>query len=169
MVVRLGELLLKEGLITTQQLQEALDLQRRVGGRLADCLNTLGFTTDGQIVYLLSRTYGVPAVNLDDIEIDPAIKTIIPAETAAKYQALAISKKGNTLTVAMADPTLTFAIEDISFMTGYNVEPVVASPIQLEDEIDSCGTLFGLHSGLRRLWREETRRTAQKRRKDSEP
>ena len=88
---------------------------------------SLGYVRDEEITSLLSRQYGVPSINLDHFEVDPAIIKIIPAETSRKYQILPLSRSGATLTIAMADPTNVFAMDDIKFMTGYNVEPVVAS------------------------------------------
>ena len=127
MPVKLGELLLKENMVTPQQLQEALNHQKMNGGKLGKAFVSLGYVRDEEITSLLSRQYGVPSINLDHFEVDPAIIKIIPAETARKYQMLPLSRSGATLTIAMADPTNVFAMDDIKFMTGYNVEPVVAS------------------------------------------
>jgi type IV pilus assembly protein PilB len=136
MPVRLGELLLKENMVSPQQLQEALNHQKMNGGKLGKAFVSLGFVKDEEITSLLSRQYGVPSINLDHFEVDPAIIKIIPAETARKYQVLPLSRSGATLTIAMADPTNVFAMDDIKFMTGYNVEPVVASEAALEESID---------------------------------
>jgi type IV pilus assembly protein PilB len=136
MPVKLGELLLKENMVTPQQLQEALSHQRSNGGKLGKAFVSLGYVRDEEITSLLSRQYGVPSINLDHFEVDPAIIKIIPAETARKYQILPLSRSGATLTIAMADPTNVFAMDDIKFMTGYNVEPVVASEISLEEAIE---------------------------------
>jgi type IV pilus assembly protein PilB len=136
MPVKLGELLLKENMVTPQQLQEALNHQKMSGGKLGKAFVSLGFVKDEDITSLLSRQYGVPSINLDHFEVDPQTIKIIPAETARKYQVLPLSRSGATLTIAMADPTNVFAMDDIKFMTGYNVEPVVASESALEDSID---------------------------------
>jgi type IV pilus assembly protein PilB len=136
MPVKLGELLLKENMVTPQQLQEALAHQKMNGGKLGKAFVSLGYVRDEEITSLLSRQYGVPSINLDHFEVDPAIIKIIPAETARKYQILPLSRSGATLTIAMADPTNVFAMDDIKFMTGYNVEPVVASETSLEDAIE---------------------------------
>jgi type IV pilus assembly protein PilB len=136
MPVKLGELLLKENMVSPQQLQDALNHQKMNGGKLGKAFVSLGFVKDEEITSLLSRQYGVPSINLDHFEVDPAIIKIIPAETARKYQVLPLSRSGATLTIAMADPTNVFAMDDIKFMTGYNVEPVVASEGALEDSID---------------------------------
>jgi type IV pilus assembly protein PilB len=127
MAVRIGELLLKEKRITAEQLQQALNLQKAQGGKLGFNLVKLGFVRDDEITDLLSRQYGVPCINLSQFEIDQSIIKLIPVETARKYQVIPLSRSGATLTIAMTDPTNVFAMDDIKFMTGYNVEPVVAS------------------------------------------
>src|ERR1044071_5763845 len=127
MPVRIGELLLKEKRITPAQLQEALNYQKTSGGKVGYNLVKLGFVKDEEITALLSKQYGVPSINLTQFEIDPAIVKLIPTETAQKYQIIPLSRAGATLTIAMTDPTNVFAMDDIKFMTGYNVEPVVAS------------------------------------------
>jgi type IV pilus assembly protein PilB len=127
MAVRIGELLLKEKRISPEQLQEALNYQKASGGKLGLNLVKLGFVKDEEITALLSRQYGVPSISLGDFEIDQSVVKLIPAETALKYQILPLSRAGATLTIAMTDPTNVFAMDDIKFMTGYNVEPVVAS------------------------------------------
>src|SRR5947207_9180484 len=127
MPVRIGELLLKEKRITPAQLQEALTYQKANGGKLGYNLVKLGYVKDEEITALLSKQYGVPSINLAQFEIDPAVIKLIPAETAQKYQIIPLSRAGATLTIAMTDPTNVFAMDDIKFMTGYNVEPVVAS------------------------------------------
>src|SRR3954463_1735144 len=135
MPVRIGELLLKEKRITPAQLQEALNYQKTSGGKLGYNLVKLGFVKDEEITALLSKQYGVPSINLSQFEIDPAIVKLIPAETAQKYQIIPLSRAGPTLTIAMTDPTNVFAMDDIKFMTGYNVEPVVASEAAVGDAI----------------------------------
>jgi type IV pilus assembly protein PilB len=127
MAVRIGELLLKEKRITPAQLQEALNYQKTNGGKLGLNLVKLGFVSDDEITALLSKQYGVPSINLAQFEIDAATIKLIPAETAQKYQIVPLSRSGATLTIAITDPTNVFAMDDIKFMTGYNVEPVVAS------------------------------------------
>jgi len=127
MAVRIGELLLKEKRITPEQLQEALNYQRQNGGKLGFNLIKLGYVKDDEITALLSKQYGVPSIALSQFEIDPGVVKLVPAETAQKYQIVPLSRAGATLTIAMTDPTNVFAMDDIKFMTGYNVEPVVAS------------------------------------------
>jgi type IV pilus assembly protein PilB len=133
--VRIGELLLKEKRISPEQLQEALNYQKANGGKLGFNLVKLGFVKDEELTALLSKQYGVPSINLAQFEIDPAVIKLIPAETAQKYQIIPLSRAGATLTIAMTDPTNVFAMDDIKFMTGYNVEPVVASETAVMDSI----------------------------------
>jgi type IV pilus assembly protein PilB len=136
MQLKLGELLVREGLITQPQLNETLEYQRSNGGRLGHCLIKLGFVTDDEITAILSRQYGVPSINLSFFDVDPSVIRLIPVETAQKYQILPLSRVGNTLTLAMIDPTNVFAMDDIKFMTGFNIEPVVASETALRESID---------------------------------
>ena len=135
MPVRIGELLLKEKRITPAQLQEALTYQKTNGGKLGFNLVKLGFVKDDEITAFLSKQYGVPSINLTQFEIDASIIKLIPSETAHKYQIVPLSRAGATLTIAMTDPTNVFAMDDIKFMTGYNVEPVVASEIAVLEAI----------------------------------
>ncbi len=136
MAVRIGELLLKEKRITALQLQEALNYQKQNGGKLGANLVKMGFVKDEEITALLSKQYGVPSIALNQFEIDPAVIKLVPAETARKYQIVPLSRAGATLTIAMTDPTNVFAMDDVKFMTGYNVEPVVASETAVLDSID---------------------------------
>jgi type IV pilus assembly protein PilB len=135
MAVRIGELLLKEKRITPAQLQEAINHQKTTGGKLGIALVQLGFIKDEEITQLLSKVYGVPSINLTQFEIDSGVIKLVPAETATKYQIVPLSRSGATLTIAMTDPTNVFAMDDIKFMTGYNVEPVVASESAVLDAI----------------------------------
>jgi len=135
MSVRLGEILIKESLITQEQLQKALDYQRQNGGKLGSCLAKLGYISDDDIMGVLSRQYGVPSINLKYYEIDPSVIKLIPQDTAVRYQIIPLSRVGSTLTIAMTDPTNVFAMDDIKFMTGFNVEPVVASESAISDAI----------------------------------
>src|SRR5947207_8405838 len=133
MAVRIGELLLKEKLITPEQLQQALNQQKANGGKLGYNLVKMGFVKDEQITTLLSKQYGVPSINLAQFKIDPTIVKLVPTDTARKYQIIPLSRSGSTLTIAMTDPTNVFAMDDIKFMTGYTVEPVVASEVAITD------------------------------------
>jgi type IV pilus assembly protein PilB len=135
MAVRIGELLLKEKRITPEQLQEALNYQRQHGGKLGFNLIKLGYVKDDEITALLSKQYGVPSIALGSFDVDAAVVKLVPSETAQKYQIIPLSRSGATLTIAMTDPTNVFAMDDIKFMTGYNVEPVVASETAVIDAI----------------------------------
>jgi type IV pilus assembly protein PilB len=124
---RLGDLLVREKVITNEQLDQALKAQKNDGGRLGSVLVKLGFLSDEDVTNFLSRQYGVPAINLAYFEIDATVVKLIPYETAKRYQILPLSRVGSSLTIAMVDPTNVFAMDDIKFMTGFNIEPVVAS------------------------------------------
>ena len=135
---RLGDLLVKEKVITPEQLEQATKLQKDTHCRLASALVKLGFLTDEDVTNFLSRQYGVPAINLSYFEIDPAVVKLIPFETAKRYQILPLSRVGASLTIAMVDPTNVFAMDDIKFMTGFNIEPVVASESSIIEGIEKA-------------------------------
>jgi len=135
MSVRLGEILVKESLISQEQLHKALEYQRANGGKLGSCLTKMGYITDDDITGVLSRQYGVPSINLKYYEIDPNVIRLIPQDTALRYQVVPLSRVGSVLTIAMTDPTNVFAMDDVKFMTGFNVEPVVASESAIADAI----------------------------------
>src|SRR3954464_3442862 len=133
---RLGDLLVREKVITDQQLEEALKVQKQTSGRLGSVLVKLGYLSDEDVTNFLSRQYGVPAINLNYFEIDPAVVKLVPHETAKRYQILPLSRVGASLTIAMVDPTNVFAMDDIKFMTGFNIEPVVASETSILEGIE---------------------------------
>jgi type IV pilus assembly protein PilB len=135
MSARLGEILIKESLITADQLKQALEYQKKNGGRLGTCLMKMGFVKDDEITQVLSRQYGVPSINLKYYEVESSVIKLIPQETAVRYQVVPLSRVGATLTIAMTDPTNVFAMDDIKFMTGFTVEPVVASETDINDAI----------------------------------
>jgi type IV pilus assembly protein PilB len=135
MSARLGEILVKEKLITQDQLKQALEFQKQHSGRLGTALVKMGLVTDDEVTAVLSRQYGVPSINLKFYEVDPAVIKLIPQETAVRYQIVPLSRVGSTLTIAMTDPTNVFAMDDIKFMTGFNVEPVVASESAITEAI----------------------------------
>src|ERR1700684_3859212 len=141
---RLGDLLVKEKIITPEQLEQATKAQKEQNSRLGSALVKLGFLTDEDVTNFLSRQYGVPAINLSYFEIDPAVVKLIPFETAKRYQILPLSRVGASLTIAMVDPTNVFAMDDIKFMTGFNIEPVVASESSIQSGIEKAyGTTQG--------------------------
>ena len=129
---RLGDLLVKEKIITPEQLQQAIKVQKEQNCRLGSALVKLSFLTDEDVTNFLSRQYGVPAINLSYFEIDSSVVKLIPYDTAKRYQILPLSRVGASLTIAMVDPTSVFAMDDIKFMTGFNIEPVVASESSIQ-------------------------------------
>jgi type IV pilus assembly protein PilB len=135
MSAKLGEILVRENLLSPQQLREALDYQREHGGRLGFNLVKLGLVSDDMITAVLSRQYGVPSVNLELFDIEESVIRLIPQEVAQKYSVLPLSRVGATLTLAMVDPTNVFAMDDIKFMTGLNIEPVVVSEASVQEAI----------------------------------
>src|ERR1700751_4372925 len=132
---RLGEILVKDSLISADQLKQALDYQKKNGGRLGTCLVKMGIVSDEDITAVLSRQYGVPSINLKFYEVDPSVIKLVPQETAIRYQIVPLSRVGSTLTIAMTDPTNVFAMDDVKFMTGFTVEPVVASETAIAEAI----------------------------------
>ena len=124
---RLGSMLVSSGLITEDQLKKSLATQKSEGGRLGSILVKMGFVQEDKLMTFLSKQYGVPYVDLSKFEINPAVIKHIPAEVAQKYRIMPINRAGATITIAMVDPSNIFAIDDIKFMTGYNVEAVVAT------------------------------------------
>jgi type IV pilus assembly protein PilB len=135
MSAKLGEILVRENLISPQHLREALDYQREHGGRLGFNLVKLGLVSDDMITAVLSRQYGIPSVNLGLFQIDPQVLHLIPQEVAQKYSVLPLSRVGASLTLAMVDPTNVFAMDDVKFMTGLNVEPVVVAEASIQQAI----------------------------------
>ncbi len=135
-VSRLGELLVRNQLISDDQLAKAIAEQKREGIRLGAALVKLGYVQEHDLASFLSKHYGVPSINLAEFDVDPAVVSLIPAEVSQKYQLVPINRAGATLIVAMADPSNIFAIDDIKFMTGFNVEVVVAAEAAIKDAID---------------------------------
>src|SRR5262249_17734397 len=126
MVRRLGDLLVAEGLITQAQLRQALADQKGKGDKLGTVLVSLGFVTEEVLIGFLSRQYGIPSINLDNIDIDADTLGLVPAHIAKKYEVLPVKRIGGTLTLAMADPPNVFALDDVAFMTNLQILPVVA-------------------------------------------
>jgi type IV pilus assembly protein PilB len=136
MSVKLGEILVREQMISPSQLRESLDYQREHGGRLGSIVVKLGFISDDFISTVLSRQYGVPSVNLELFDVDADILELIPYEAAVRYSVLPLSRSGANLTIAMADPTDVPAIDDLKFMTGLNIKPVIASETAITQGIE---------------------------------
>ncbi len=133
---RLGELLVREKLISLQQLRQAQDEQKKTGQNLGYALARLGYVNDEEITNFLSNQYRLPAVNLDEYEIDPEVLKIVSKEVCFKHGIVPVSRSGSSLIVAMSDPTNLHAIDDIKFLSGYNVEPVVASETSITAAIE---------------------------------
>jgi len=137
MATKLGQLLVTSNMITEEQLREAIGLQRKQGGRLGTNLVKLGYLTEEKLVAFLSKQWGVPAINLSDYKIEPSVLKLIPIEIARKYLIIPVARVGATLTITMADPSNVFVIDDVKFMTGYNVEVVVSSESSIIHAITS--------------------------------
>ncbi|MEW6163212.1 MAG: type IV-A pilus assembly ATPase PilB [Nitrospirota bacterium] len=140
---KLGQLLIASNVITEEQLKEALDLQRRQGGRLGTNLLKLGYITEEKLVAFLSRQYNVPAINLLDYKVDPSLLKFIPVDMARRYLIMPVRRIGATLTIAMADPSNVFAVDDVKFRTGYNVEVVVSSESSILNSISTNYVGYG--------------------------
>ncbi|MCK6505916.1 type IV-A pilus assembly ATPase PilB [Myxococcota bacterium] len=137
---RLGELLVKERVISTLQLKRAMESQRASGSRLAHELTRLGYIEESELTSFLSKQYGVPSINLADFEIDPEVLKLVPKEVVTRHQVVPINRTGNTLIMAMADPSNIYAIDDVKFVTKFNIEVVVASEQAIADAIEKYYT-----------------------------
>ena len=133
---RLGDLLVAEGLITEEQLTKALDEQKGSTEKLGTILLKLNFVQEEQLIGFLSRQYGIPSITLSQLDIDPEVLKLVPSAIAKKYEVLPIKKQGTALTLAMADPTNVFALDDVAFMTNLQVTPVVASQAAIRKAIE---------------------------------
>src|SRR3990167_4822955 len=118
---RLGDLMVKDNLINPTQLTQALEYQKKNGGRLGSCLVKLGFVSDENVTTFLSRQYGVPCINLSYFEVDPEVVRLVPEDTARRYEIVPLSRVGSSVTIAIVDPTNVFAMDDIKFMTGFQI------------------------------------------------
>ncbi|HSM92673.1 MAG TPA: ATPase, T2SS/T4P/T4SS family, partial [Anaeromyxobacteraceae bacterium] len=133
---RLGELLVRDNLISLQQLQQAQAEQKRTGGRIGSLLVKQGAIQEAELTGFLSKQYGVPAIDLKTFDIEDEVIKLIPKATAEKHQIIPVNRAGSSLIVAMSDPSNIFAIDDIKFLTGYNVEVVVASEQAIREAIE---------------------------------
>jgi len=133
---RLGELLVREKLISLSQLRSAQEEQQRSGGNLGYTLARLGYVSDNEITNFLSQQYRVPTIDLDEYEIDAEILKLVVREQCEKHRVIPVSRTGNSLIVAMADPTNLHAIDDLKFLTSYNIEPVIASETAIHNAIE---------------------------------
>jgi type IV pilus assembly protein PilB len=135
-VERLGDLLVREGLITREQLQQALEQQQGSGQRLGYVLVKSGMVQEIEITKMLARQFRVPAVDLSRFEVDPKIIKLVPPDVAVKHYVLPLKREGRTLTVAMADPTNVTVIEDLKFITRFDIFPVIAGEYTLRTAIE---------------------------------
>jgi type IV pilus assembly protein PilB len=133
---RLGELLVREKLISLAQLRAAQEEQQRSGGNLGYTLARLGYISDNEITNFLSQQYRVPTIDLDEYEIDADILKLVSKEQCEKHRVIPVSRTGNSLIVAMADPTNLHAIDDLKFLTSYNIEPVIASETAISGAVE---------------------------------
>src|SRR5437899_2757245 len=136
MAGRLGELLVRENLISLQQLQKAQDEQKKAGGRIGYHLTKLGFIEESELTNFLSKQYGVPSINLKEFDIDMEVVKLVPKEVAEKHQCIPVNRAGASLILAMSDPSNIYAIDDIKFLTGYNIEVVVASEQAIKEALE---------------------------------
>ncbi|MGZ3481568.1 MAG: ATPase, T2SS/T4P/T4SS family, partial [Myxococcaceae bacterium] len=136
MAGRLGELLVRENLISLQQLQKAQDEQKKAGGRIGYHLTKLGFIEESELTNFLSKQYGVPSINLKEFDIDGEVVKLVPKEVAEKHQCIPVNRAGASLILAMSDPSNIYAIDDIKFLTGYNIEVVVASEQAIKEALE---------------------------------
>ena len=133
---RFGELLVKQEVISLEQLKTAIEEQKRTGGTLGKTLLSLGYINQYELVAFLIKQYGVPAINLDEFEVMPEVLKFIPRESAVKHSLIPINRSGGTLVVAMSDPFNIFAIDELKFHTGHNIEVVVASEDSIKNAIE---------------------------------
>src|SRR3989441_5612106 len=133
---RLGELLVRENLISLQELQRAQDEQKKAGGRIGYHLTKLGFIEESELTNFLSKQYGVPSINLKEFDIDGEVVRLVPKEVAEKHQCIPVNRAGASLILAMSDPSNIYAIDDIKFLTGYNIEVVVASEQAIKEALE---------------------------------
>jgi len=137
---RIGELLVKENLITALQLKNAVTSQRSSGGRLGHELTKLGYIEENELITFLSKQYSVPSINLSEFDIDADVLKILPKEVVTRHQVIPVNKTGNTLIVAMADPSNIYAVDDIKFITGMKIDVVVASEQAIAESIEKYYT-----------------------------
>ena len=137
---RIGELLVKENLITPLQLKNAVTAQRSSGGRLGHELTKLGYIEENELISFLSKQYSVPSINLSEFEIDQEVLKVLPKEVVTRHQVIPVNRTGSTLIVAMADPSNIYAVDDIKFITGMKIDVVVASEQAIAESIEKYYT-----------------------------
>src|SRR5205085_3727146 len=136
MAGRLAELRVRENLISLQQLQKAQEEQKKAGGRIGYHLTKLGFIEETELTNFLSKQYGVPSINLSEFDIDAEVVRLVPKDVAEKHQCIPVNRAGSSLILAMSDPSNIYAIDDIKFLTGYNIEVVVASEQAIKESLE---------------------------------
>ncbi len=134
---RIGELLVKENLLSSEQLLKAREEAATKGQRLGAQITALGFMDEDELTEFVAKQYGVPSINLDDFEIEPEVLALIPEDVATKHGVVPVNRAGSTLILATADPSNIFALDDIKFLTGYNIQPVVASEDAIRQAIET--------------------------------
>src|SRR5439155_4714526 len=134
--VRIGDMLMREGLITKEQLDRALQEQKQNGTRVGYNLIKLGFIQENELTKMLARQFKMPAVDLSKFAVDPKIAKLIPGEMALKNLVLPLKRDGRTLTVAMADPTNMGVLEDLKFITRYDIFPVIAGEFTIRNVLE---------------------------------
>jgi type IV pilus assembly protein PilB len=134
---RIGQLLVKENLLSADQLSKARDEAAVKGQRLGAQITQLGFLDESELTDFVAKQYGVPSMDLEEVEIDPEVVALIPHEVAQKHNVIPISRAGSTLILATADPSNIFALDDIKFLTGYNIQPVVAGEEAIRRTIET--------------------------------
>jgi type IV pilus assembly protein PilB len=147
---RMGDILIKEDVISLDQLKTAIEEQKQTGKRLGETLLDLGYIDENQLVAYLSKQYGVPAINLEQFEISPDVIKLVPRESAIKHKLIPINRSGSTLVVAMSDPSNIFAIDDLKFATGHNIEVVVTSERSIKSAIEK-------YYGSQKEWEERVK------------
>ncbi|MEC9073290.1 MAG: type IV-A pilus assembly ATPase PilB [Myxococcota bacterium] len=129
-------MLVRQGLVSQEQIEDAKDQTKQQGGGLTGALAKLGYVKETQLVEFLSRQYGVPSINLEEVEVDEEVIELVPREVAERHQVIPIEKQGQTLIVALTDPSNIYAMDDIKFLTGFNVEVVVTSEASIESALE---------------------------------
>ncbi len=124
---RIGELLVRENLLSAEQLQKAQREASAKGQRLGAQITKLGLLEESELTEFVAKQYGVPSIDLDEFEVDPEVVALIPEDVAIKHNVVPVNRAGSTLILATADPSNIYALDDIKFLTGYNIQAVVAS------------------------------------------
>jgi type IV pilus assembly protein PilB len=133
---RLGDLLVREKLITREQLDKAVQEQKQSGTRVGYNLVKLGFIQETELTKILARQFKMPAVDLSRFEVDPRIAKLVPGDLAMKHLVLPLKRDGRVLTVAMADPTNLGVLEDLKFITRYDIFPVIGGEFSIKSAVD---------------------------------